>query len=227
VVAHGALGWALLAQGQFAAARAATVRALELLPLQDARRRVALQQLKQCDDLLALDARLSAVLRKEKTPRDAAESIQFAGLCQLPSRQLHVASAQLYVAAFTADPRLADDLQGQHRYNAACAAALASAAQGKDALALKDDERSQWRKQALQWLEADLKRYAKALQSAQPGSATMVKQRLQHWQQDNDLVGIRDAAALAKLSAGERATCVRLWADVENLLHEANGMKKL
>jgi hypothetical protein len=37
---------------------------------------------------------------------------------------------------------------------------------------------------------------------------------MKHWQRDDDLIGIRDAAALAKLPAGERLALVRLWADV-------------
>jgi hypothetical protein len=53
-----------------------------------------------------------------------------------------------------------------------------------------------------------------------------VRQRLRHWQQDGDLAGLRDAAALAKLPAEERAACERLWADVAALLKKAEGEAK-
>ena len=41
-----------------------------------------------------------------------------------------------------------------------------------------------------------------------------------HWQQDPDLAGIRDAAALAKLPGEEQKACTQLWADVAELLEE-------
>jgi hypothetical protein len=46
---------------------------------------------------------------------------------------------------------------------------------------------------------------------------------MQHWQQDSDLAGVRDAAALEKLPAEERAACAKLWADVAALLKKAEG----
>ena len=53
-----------------------------------------------------------------------------------------------------------------------------------------------------------------------------MQQALRHWQQDSDLAGLRDAAALAKLPAEERAACERLWADVAELLKRAEEMAK-
>ncbi len=48
-----------------------------------------------------------------------------------------------------------------------------------------------------------------------------------HWQQDTDLAGIRDAAALAKLPADEQKACTQLWADVAALLKKASGPPSL
>ncbi len=45
---------------------------------------------------------------------------------------------------------------------------------------------------------------------------------MRQWQQDTDLTGIRDAAALAKLSGEEQKGCTQLWADVAELLKKAN-----
>ena len=46
---------------------------------------------------------------------------------------LNCAAARFYEEAFAAQPKLADDLGAAHRYNAACAAALAGCGQSKDA----------------------------------------------------------------------------------------------
>jgi hypothetical protein len=49
---------------------------------------------------------------------------------------------------------------------------------------------------------------------------------LRHWQQDSDLAGLREAAALAKLPPEVRAACGRLWADVAALLEKAGAETK-
>jgi hypothetical protein len=51
-------------------------------------------------------------------------------------------------------------------------------------------------------------------------------QTLSNWQQDTDLAGIRDAAALAKLPADEKKACTQLWADVAALLKKAEARTK-
>ena len=64
-----------------------------------------------------------------------------------------------------------DDLQSGHRYNAACAAALTAAGQGKDPTKPSEQECTRWRQQALDWLRADLVLWAKALDSEMGVSA--------------------------------------------------------
>ncbi len=54
-----------------------------------------------------------------------------------------------------------------------------------------------------------------------PGSSEQVLETMKHWQQDSDLKGIRDEAALRELSLEERAAFARLWADVAALLKNA------
>ena len=46
---------------------------------------------------------------------------------------------------------------------------------------------------------------------------------LQHWQNDIDLAGIRDEAALAKLPEAERKEWQGLWEDVKALLERAQS----
>ncbi len=75
--AHGDLGRALLAAGRFRAALAATRKCLELLPAEDARRASYAQQLERCEYLLALEARLPAVLRGEAKPAEGLQFVEF------------------------------------------------------------------------------------------------------------------------------------------------------
>ena len=49
---------------------------------------------------------------------------------------------------------------------------------------------------------------------------------MSHWQQDTDLAGIRDAAALARLPSQEQKACTQLWADVAALLKKAQERSK-
>jgi serine/threonine-protein kinase len=128
----------------------------------------------------------------------------------------------LYGEAFTADSKLADDLKAGHRYNAACCAALAGCGQGKDAGTLDDREKARLRRQALDWLRADLAAGAKQAQSHQPADRVMVRQTLQHWKEDPDLAGVR-GDALAKLSEAESQPWKKLWADVDALLADVSA----
>jgi hypothetical protein len=142
-----------------------------------------------------------------------------------PSKRLHAAAARFYADAFAAEPRLADDLRFQHRYNAACAAALASCGQGKDTAKLEDKERTRLRRQAVDWLRADLTRGAMRLESGQPADRAEVQKSLRHWQGDPDLAGLRDQPAVARLPAEEQKACRKLWPEVEALLAKAREMK--
>jgi hypothetical protein len=91
---------------------------------------------------------------------------------------------------------------------------------------LDDSQRAHWRKQALAWLQADLALRAKQLEQPTPQAVSLVRLKLQRLQQDAALAGLRDKAALAKLSDEEQAACRKLWADVEILLKKTQGKAK-
>ena len=93
--------------------------------------------------------------------------------------------------------------------------------EGEDAGKLDDKERARLRKQALDWLRADLALYTKQLESGTAAARSLVRQRVQHWQKDSDLAGIRDQAALAKLPAEEQKAFTQEAADVAALLKKA------
>jgi hypothetical protein len=48
---------------------------------------------------------------------------------------------------------------------------------------------------------------------------------MQEWQVDRDLVGVREAEALAKLPEAERADWEKFWQEVEELRQRANKKK--
>ena len=81
--------------------------------------------------------------------------------------------------------------------------------------------RTRLRKQALDWLRADLALRTKQLGFGKPADRAAALQALRHWQQDTDLAGIRDAAALVKLPADAQQSFTQLWADVAALLDQA------
>jgi serine/threonine-protein kinase len=168
--------------------------------------------------------KLPALKNGSYTPASNAERLGLAEWCKI--RKLHHTATSLYAAAFAEDPKLADDLGAGHRYDAACYAALAAAGQGEDAAKLDDKERTRLRQQALDWLRADLALRTKQLDSGQSADRTAAQQALRHWQQDRDLAGLRDAAALAKRPAEERTACEKLWADVAALLTKAEEKAK-
>jgi hypothetical protein len=126
-------------------------------------------------------------------------------------------TARLLADAFAAKPMLTDDVRNWIRYEAACFAALAANGK-KDADKLGETDRAHWRKQALDWLRAELKAHEKQVQSGQAADRAFVQERLKHWQSDSDLVGIRDKEAIVKLPAEEQEACRELWTEVEALL---------
>src|SRR5262249_8034854 len=176
------------------------------------------QWVRDAEHLVALDRKLRAVLRGEARAADPAEQLGLARLCALKKR--HVATARFYAAAFAAQPKLADALRTQDRYNAACASALAAAGQGADADKLGDGERARLRRQAREWLTADLAAWAKRI-TDRPQERARVQKTLRHWQADRDLAGIRESEALAQLPAAEREACHQLWTQVDALLRQA------
>src|SRR5262249_2383163 len=148
--------------------------------------------------------------------------LELGWICQRPNKRLHVAATRFAADAFAADPNLANDFRKQHRYHAACSAALAAAGQGADARLLSDEDVPALRRQALTWLRADLAVYARVAKT-DPKQKEAVRKRLAHWQQDAHLASVRDPAALDLLPEEERAAWRRLWDDVESLRREASG----
>jgi tetratricopeptide (TPR) repeat protein len=212
--AHCELGVVLQAQGFLLDGLAELKRGHELGPGQPSNRRRSAELVRRAELLVNFDARLPSLLRGDSQPADAGECLALGEFC-LETKKLYAPSARWYSQAFAAEPKLAERPH-THRYNAVCAAALAGCGQGADADKVDDAERTRLRRQALDWLTADLADLTKIADKLD--ARPYVRKVMQHWQADTDLAGVRDATALAKLPAAERADWQKIWADVATQL---------
>ncbi len=86
-----------------------------------------------------------------------------------------------------------------------------------------DQERAGLRKQALDWLSADLRAWRTLLEKGPEKNRPAIAQQLAHWLEDTDLSGVRGPEALAKLPEAERRDWQKLWADIAATLARAEG----
>jgi serine/threonine-protein kinase len=173
-------------------------------------------QLAKAQRLAAARDRLPALQDGSYTPASNEERLDLAEWCRI--RKLHHTAARLYAEAFATDPARGDNLEAWHGYNAARSAALAAVGKAEDVATLDDVERARLRKQAVDWLRANLPLRTKQLHTVPPASRASVMRR---WQQDPDLAAVRDPDALAQLPEGERKACEALWAEVQALVDRA------
>jgi hypothetical protein len=128
---------------------------------------------------------------------------------------------QLRAEALAADPNLVDDRRSGHRYNAACAAALAGAGQGNDVPPPDAAARTKLRQQSRDWLKPELLSWTKLLESGNLQAGPAIVRTLTHWKEDSELAGIRDVDALAKLPSDEQKEWRTFWDEVDLLLERA------
>jgi tetratricopeptide (TPR) repeat protein len=218
--AYYSLGLLLGDQGRFSEALTALKRSHALGSRNSRWPYPTARLIQQCQRFVELEARFPAILSGERQPKDTDERMVLAQLCQR-HKKLFAASARWYGEAFAREPKLAEDWDGQHRYEAACAAVLAGCGQGNDADKLDTKERARLRRQALDWLRADLKEYRQAMEKSAGKAGPAVAQRMQHWLQDADFAGVRGPASLAQLPEAERQEWQKLWQEVEALRQSA------
>jgi serine/threonine-protein kinase len=208
------LGYALLDQGNYAEAVVYLKRGHDLGSQKPGWYFPSEQWLRRAERLLAIEQKLPAILKGEGKPADAQGRIELAQVCR--AKRFHRAAVRFYAEAFADQPNFADDWREGHRCHAAGSAALAAAGQGEDATSLSAAERAALRRQALDWLRADLTLRTRVIQGSAPDSFRM-RQALRRWQTDAGLVSVRDGA-LAKVPPPEREAWKNLWADIETAL---------
>ncbi len=130
----------------------------------------------------------------------------------------YTASAALWSAGFATYPSLAEDMDAQNRYHAACSAAMAAAGQSVEKPPLNDQAKVHWRRQALDWLKADLTHWTKEARTGSPEGKARAIKTLRRWKSDPDLAGVRDEEPLKTLGEDEREACRALWTEVDQLL---------
>jgi serine/threonine-protein kinase len=184
---------------------------------------------------------LRAFLQGEHQPQDNDERLALLAICQV--QRLYGACAQLYADAFTADPTFADAstaeclrraamekerhdriyvLKTEPRYLAARCAALTGCGLGEDGPKLNDPQRTKWRTQAREWLQADLTAWTKTLDTDSKVSRDLAKEMLTLWLVEPDLARLREPGALITLPAEERDEWTSLWAKVRLALDNSN-----
>ena len=166
---------------------------------------------------------LPDVLAGRELVQDNSDRIELAYTCV--DLKLDVAACRLFAQAFDFDPKLVEDREPAHRYNAARAAALAGTGQEKDEPPPNDSAKAKLRQQAREWLNAELAAWARVLETGPAESKAKIAPTLQHWKTDADLAGIRDEKELAELAEVERAAFKQLWTDVDRLLTKAASSK--
>jgi tetratricopeptide (TPR) repeat protein len=152
---------------------------------------------------------LGSALRAEGQFADALISLRRA--MDLLSKRLKAVSERTWV-------QLSAD-----RYNAACAAALASYCAGVDPGKLTDDEPVRIRKLAFDWLRYDLNAWLTRLDKEPNQTLLVLGREMQHWLIDTDFTGLRGPDALDKLPEAERKDWQKLWDDVAETLARAQG----
>jgi serine/threonine protein kinase/Flp pilus assembly protein TadD len=162
-------------------------------------------------DLNAAAAAYREAIRLNRTELTAHNLL--AGL--LARRGAPGAALELLRQGARANPGwLADPASGV-RYDSACFACLAAAGTGKGAP--PPAERPALRKQALDWLTADLAAWRERAAADPAKYRAVVHRQMAHWLTDPDLAPVRERAELENLPAEERVGWVKIWAEVRDL----------
>jgi serine/threonine-protein kinase len=213
---------ALIASGRFEAARTEASLFLESRAAGDPGKQEAQALMDDCEQLLALEADLPAILDGTRAPQGVAECLAFADL--FSALKDHEAAARYFADAF--DSRFGTYAgEGDSRaFDAARCAAVAGAVGDGKADPVADEERAGWRARALTWLRADLRAIDASLTAGAPGSRLRAVWSLMELKSDPDLTALRDAAHLERLPADEQTQWRALWSDVDSLSARAQSV---
>jgi len=208
------LGHTLQQRGDFPEALAAFQRGHELGSKRRGWSHPSVDWVRHCQGLVEREKQMLAVLDGKARAADAGEVAGHAALAAWTRR--YGAAVRLWDKAFRAEGKLADDLLAGYRYQAAVVAARAAAGKGRDASGLSDARKADLRKQALDWLKADL-----AARVKQPAGERAAMLRL--WRSDEGLAVFRDEQALRALPEAESVCWEDFWCEVRKHLKGVTG----
>jgi tetratricopeptide (TPR) repeat protein len=216
--AYAALGQALAAQWEFAAAEAAFRRSLDFHPLSYEKWPPNIEkQIARCKQMSRLESRLPAALAS--TDRSTDDWLPLAQLCYV--RGHYATAVEFYAKAFVASKELADDCRTGHRFNAACAAALAAAGKGNDAAGRADSQKRSWRRQTHEWLERDLEHWTELISAGGAGGSVEAGWFLTSCREAAELASLRGQRAIDLLPPDERDEWRTLWRHVDELIEQS------
>ncbi len=181
--------------------------------------------------LMELDRKLTAVLAgKERPADDAAELMELARYATHNKRRF-AAMAGIFRDSFKAHPDWADaafpalhnGLKFTNRRYAVGTAAMAAAGKGDEAK-LIDEHRAAWRRQARDWMAAELTAWKMRLHAKTPEAAAEVVQLLTSANLTSGWMHLREAASIHGQPAAERASFQQLYADFARLYAQAFGI---
>jgi hypothetical protein len=112
-------------------------------------------------------------------------------------------------------------------FDAARATARAAAGQSKNEPRLDEATKASLRRQALDRLKAARTTLTRLRETGPRDTRLTVAKALIAWQQESDLAGVRDKAALAKLPAEEQKALTRFWADVAKSAEPASPAERI
>jgi tetratricopeptide (TPR) repeat protein len=231
-VAHCNLGKALREQGQFAAALASFRRGHELGSKSPRWNVPSADLVREAERLAALDILLAKVLKREAVVHDAAVLMELARFAT-HEKKMFAAASGLCQETFRAHPDWAEaevppqpvGLRFSTRRFAVAAASMAAAGEG-DGAGLTPERRAAWRRQALDWLRAELGVWRQRLDGATSEERAEIGRLIANVQQDSWLASIRDTAQFDRLPTEERDAWHKLWAEVAALLKKAGEATK-
>ncbi len=213
--AHAALANSLWRVGRYEEALDAARRSLELGVEHESMRNYIAWVAKDCERRISLRSRLSGIIDGSDGPSNPEEAAEFAAIFEHMGRD--ALAAELFVRAFDADPKLAEDRRSGRRMFAARAAAKI----GCDEVAgaeFDEAQRAEWRARAREWLLADLEQWTAEAEGADSVLRYELKRRVLLLLEAPKLAGLRDESALALFGAEERRECVAVWRTAEALL---------
>ncbi len=212
--AHRNLGLLLKKEGRFAEALPLFKRGHELGSQQKGWPDPTGGNIKDCQRLLTADNQLTGILKGESPPNDSAEFIALADLCRQYKKNYHLA-VRFYKDAFAND-RKTLETPASARYNAACAAVLASDGQGQGEK-IDEPERAQLREQALQWLKSELVEYHRMLKEGSASQRQLARTMVKHLPTDTDLALVRDPIHTARLPSAQAVAWREFWMEIDKL----------